>query len=108
MTEAFVVCENFRPTALPAPLSQPLLSTPYPASDPPSTLAPPTTVSSLVAPFVACGDLSGFDSETYYGARRPAATVSPAPLQPPIAAPYMKYKEKLRKGEFERVGTATL
>jgi hypothetical protein len=40
----------------------------------------------LAVPYVACGDLCGFDSDTSY----PAAAAALPPVAPPISAPYLK------------------
>lgn len=44
-----------------------------------------------IAPFVACGDLSAFDSDASY--RLPEDYVSLEPVQPPIAPPYKRAVE---------------
>ncbi|RDA90980.1 hypothetical protein CP533_3111 [Ophiocordyceps camponoti-saundersi (nom. inval.)] len=44
-----------------------------------------------IAPFVACGDLSAFDSDASY--RLPEHHVSLDPVQPPIAPPYKRAME---------------
>lgn len=44
-----------------------------------------------VAPFIACGDLSSFDSDASY--QLPADHVSLDPVQPPIAPPYKRALE---------------
>ena len=41
-----------------------------------------------VAPFIACGDLSAFDSDASY--KLPEDYVSLDPVQPPIAPPYKR------------------
>ncbi|KAK0385199.1 hypothetical protein NLU13_7677 [Sarocladium strictum] len=41
-----------------------------------------------IAPFIACGDLSGFDSDASY--KLPEDYVSLDPVQPPIAPPYKR------------------
>ncbi|KEI41031.1 uncharacterized protein L969DRAFT_86280 [Mixia osmundae IAM 14324] len=57
--EAFVVCQDFRPPAgLLLDLSSPLLDFAHSLAGDISTGTPS---SHLIAPFVACGDLSGFD-----------------------------------------------
>lgn len=44
-----------------------------------------------IAPFIACGDLSAFDSDASY--RLPAGHVSLDPIQPPTAPPYKRALE---------------
>ncbi|SCV72072.1 BQ2448_4766 [Microbotryum intermedium] len=107
-TEAFVVCEHFRSGFNPD-LSKPLLDFSYTPSpvDPvnPSNLNLDGSKNTLlgdmryIAPFVACGDLSGFDSETHYG-NSLSSTLSKDPIQPPTAPPYRKFLQKRRAGEF--------
>ncbi|EPY18809.1 tRNA (cytidine32/guanosine34-2'-O)-methyltransferase [Angomonas deanei] len=53
------------------------------------TIAPGASIR-WVAPFVACGDLSGFDADMNYD-RDPASVVLP-PVQPPLQAPYLPQK----------------
>ncbi|KAK5653348.1 hypothetical protein OQA88_9040 [Cercophora sp. LCS_1] len=53
---------------------------------------PPTT--GWIAPFVACGDLSAFDSDASY--RLPDDHVSLDPVQPPTAPPYKRAIELKR------------
>ena len=56
----------------------------------------------LVVPFVACGDLQGWDSEKTYQAAEMSAgqggegAVSLLPVQPPIAPPYKKALELIK------------
>ncbi|KAI1817282.1 FtsJ-like methyltransferase-domain-containing protein [Poronia punctata] len=47
-----------------------------------------------IAPFIACGDLSAFDSDASY--RLPADHVSLDPIQPPTAPPYKRALELRR------------
>ncbi|KPA74931.1 putative FtsJ-like methyltransferase [Leptomonas pyrrhocoris] len=46
-----------------------------------------TLPGSVLAPFLSCGDLSGFDADMCYD--RPADTTVLAPVQPPLQAPYL-------------------
>ena len=58
---------------------------------------PLTGVSSLVVPFVACGDLSGFDSDKSYPLQLPDESVEYTyrdPVQPPIKPPYHSYQQQ--------------
>ncbi|GAA5975450.1 hypothetical protein JCM11641_004267 [Rhodosporidiobolus odoratus] len=100
--EAFVVCEGFR-EGFTSDLTKPLLDFSY------STVAKPETESGgkndlagamrYIAPFVACGDLSGFDSETHY----PLLTddISREPVQAPTAAAYKEFFER-RSGAVDQ------
>ncbi|KAL0469838.1 uridine-2'-O--methyltransferase [Neurospora intermedia] len=60
-----------------------------------------------VAPFVACGDLSAFDSDASY--KLPDDHVSLDPVQPPTAPPYKRAIELRRQngGAYKKTGTAT-
>ncbi len=63
--------------------------------------------SKLIVPFLACGDLRGFDADQSYplqtsgaGSEKESAYQSLAPVQPPIAPPYrtaMELGKKLQK-----------
>jgi tRNA (cytidine32/guanosine34-2'-O)-methyltransferase len=48
-----------------------------------------------VAPFLACGDLSAWDSDATY--RLPEGHVSLPPVQPPTAPPYKEALERKRQ-----------
>ncbi|CAG8788829.1 14094_t:CDS:2 [Racocetra persica] len=75
--EAFVVCQNYTPPKDYKPtMIDPLLDLSYG-----NELLGPNRV---IVPFIACGDLSGFDSDMTY----PLEKESLDPLQPPISAPY--------------------
>lgn len=52
-----------------------------------------SAVNRKLVPFIACGDLSGFDSETSY----PVEGESLAPVQPPTAPPYKSAVERKAK-----------
>ena len=62
----------------------------------------PLFTAKLVVPFVACGDLQGWDSEKTYQAAEVSAgqggegAVSLLPVQPPIAPPYKKALELIK------------
>lgn len=58
-----------------------------------------------IAPFIACGDLSAFDSDASY--RLPPGHVSLDPVQPPTAPPYKRALEmrKLAGGAYGKTGT---
>ncbi|CAG8552114.1 9492_t:CDS:2 [Paraglomus brasilianum] len=77
--EAFVVCQNYAPPEGYTPtMANPLMDFSY---GPENELLGTNRV---IVPFVACGDLSGFDSDKTY----PLEKESLDPLQPPISAPY--------------------
>lgn len=60
-----------------------------------------------IAPFVACGDLSGFDADATY--RLPEDHVSLDPVQPPTAPPYKRALElrKQQGGFYGKTSKAT-
>lgn len=57
-----------------------------------------------IAPFIACGDLSAFDSDASY--RLPPGHISLDPIQPPTAPPYKRALE-LRKAAGGAYGKTT-
>ncbi|CAB4432179.1 unnamed protein product [Rhizophagus irregularis] len=78
--EAFVVCQNYTPPKDYVPtMINPLLDLSYGKQN--ELLGP----NRVIVPFIACGDLSGFDSDMTY----PLEKKSLDPLQPPISAPYL-------------------
>ncbi|KAI0129747.1 FtsJ-like methyltransferase-domain-containing protein [Xylariales sp. AK1849] len=58
-----------------------------------------------IAPFIACGDLSAFDSDASY--RLPPGHVSLDPIQPPTAPPYRRALE-MRKVQGGAYGKTTI
>ncbi|PKC07925.1 FtsJ-domain-containing protein [Rhizophagus irregularis] len=75
--EAFVVCQNYTPPKDYVPtMINPLLDLSYGKQN--ELLGP----NRVIVPFIACGDLSGFDSDMTY-------PLEAYPLQPPISAPYL-------------------
>lgn len=74
--ESFVLCQNF---ALPAGF-QPSMIDPVQLSS-----EFPAGTTSTIAPFLACGNLTGFDADLCYDA---AGAGSLPPVQPPTTAPY--------------------
>ncbi|RCI10166.1 hypothetical protein L249_8628 [Ophiocordyceps polyrhachis-furcata BCC 54312] len=93
--EAFVVCLGFRPpVGFRASLDRPLEvrggdnDVEVEDGDDAAAAASETR---WIAPFVACGDLSAFDSDASY--RLPEHHVSLDPVQPPIAPPYKRAME---------------
>ncbi|GJN90730.1 hypothetical protein Rhopal_003744-T1 [Rhodotorula paludigena] len=97
--EAFVVCEGFREGFSPD-LTKPLLDFSYSTADAPLTPSGAANdvkgAMRFIAPFVACGDLSGFDSETHYPLL--SDNIAPEPLQAPTAPAYREYFELKRSG----------
>ncbi|KAF2398727.1 uridine-2'-O--methyltransferas-like protein TRM7 [Trichodelitschia bisporula] len=103
--EAFVVCEGFQPPpGFKASLENPLGPKSVPAKLEPQ--APLRTVREdgvtvldlgdeedgrWIAPFLACGDLSAFDSDATY--QLPKDRVTLDPVQPPTAPPYRRALE---------------
>ncbi|GMM37181.1 tRNA methyltransferase [Saccharomycopsis crataegensis] len=55
-----------------------------------------------IAPFVACGDLSSYDSDATYSLDHSVARVSLDPVQSPTAPPYKKAIEMKRKGQLKQ------
>ena len=95
--EAFVVCQGYRPPPGFAPeMLQGVLDESLAAG----LLRGPARAT---VPFVACGDLSGFDADQSYdlpeGSGGAAAGYTPlAPVQEPLAPPYQSALEQSRKG----------
>lgn len=119
--EAFIVCTNFRPppgfrASLDDPLgaNQKLAGTPVsgPPKSRPSRTLREDGITELelgidivetdtkrdirwIAPFLACGDLSAFDSDASH--RLPEGHISLDPVQPPTAPPYRAALEERKK-----------
>ena len=73
--------------------------------------SPEEQVNRAAVPFVACGDLSGFDSDRSYPVDRPAAGAgegsAAAPLEPvqkPINPPYQEAMERRRRAIMQANG----
>ncbi|GAA6028211.1 hypothetical protein JCM8097_006918 [Rhodosporidiobolus ruineniae] len=100
--EAFVVCEGFREGFTPD-LTKPLLDFSYSTAEAPETQSGGTNDMAgqmrFIAPFVACGDLSGFDSETHYPLT--STDIAPEPVQEPMAPAYKEFLELRRTGALE-------
>ncbi len=92
--EAFAVCESFNPPAD----FKPSLTTPLSAGD--------TRTAGWIAPFLACGDLSAFDSDATYsmpsyledGTKRPTLK----PVQPPTHPSY-KTALEVKRGQKSNI-----
>jgi tRNA (cytidine32/guanosine34-2'-O)-methyltransferase len=89
--EAFVVCRGFRGSdAAPKAMIDPTRGFPYGQGE-------LRGLQRLVVPFVACGDLCGFDSDTSYEHDGPTL----APVAPPLSAPYL-HALQLRKEQSQK------
>ncbi|OZJ06611.1 putative tRNA (cytidine(32)/guanosine(34)-2'-O)-methyltransferase [Bifiguratus adelaidae] len=104
--EAFIVCQNYAPPEGYVPnMSNPLLDLQYNDSN---ELEGPNRV---IMPFIACGDLSGFDSDRTYplnmsGNRDSEGTKtykSLDPVQAPISAPYKTAIELKRSNFYQKL-----
>jgi tRNA (cytidine32/guanosine34-2'-O)-methyltransferase len=117
--EAFIVCQNFQPpSGFAASLENPLgRGSNFPKAQQPTTSEPFTPSQKIrddgtvelefpsssdeepnhrwIAPFLACGDLSSFDSDASY--QLPKDHVSLDPVQPPTAPPYKRALEMRKK-----------
>ncbi|VEN41725.1 unnamed protein product [Callosobruchus maculatus] len=95
--ESFVVCQNYAPPEE----FDPKLMTPYldVSNKDFSTLE---GVNRTIIPFVVCGDVSAFDSDTTYPLQLEGEEPYEyrPPVQPPIAPPY-SFTHTLKKGELE-------
>lgn len=89
--EAFVVCRGFRGArAAPRAMIDPSRGFPYGQGE-------LHGLQRLVVPFVACGDLCGFDSDTSYEYDGPALP----PVAPPLSASYL-HALQLRKEQSQK------
>jgi len=87
--EAFVVCQDYCPPDGYVPtMANPLLDHKYDAD-----FNALTGVNRVVVPFLACGDLSAYDSDMTY----PAPTNTITPTQTPINPPYKQFID-MRRG----------
>jgi tRNA (cytidine32/guanosine34-2'-O)-methyltransferase len=106
--EAFIVCLGYKPSATWKPTLDPNVSTEdffkganigrYELRD---DLAYEEEMRD-VAPFIACGDLSSYDSDATYTIDETVKRVSLDPVQSPTAPPYKKAIELKRAGEIRR------
>ncbi|XP_037070877.1 putative tRNA (cytidine(32)/guanosine(34)-2'-O)-methyltransferase [Pollicipes pollicipes] len=91
--ESFVVCEDYRPPEGYVPnLTNPLLDHQY------SDLEGLTGPNRIIVPFMACGDLSGYDADLTYPLKlsEDAEYEYREPTQPPINPPYRDAVTKRR------------
>jgi len=96
--ESFVVCENFRPpVGLGPDVFSTMLDSTYATSS--EVAAGPGQVA---VPFVACGDLAGFDSDQSYPLQLEGDEEEytyRAPVQPPINPAYSAYMQRREAAE---------
>ena len=107
--EAFIVCENYKPVpgwtpeigdTMKAPEPQPISNkqTRHAREDGIVEIHfgdEETDAKRWIAPFLACGDLSAWDSDATY--KLPPGHVSLPPVQPPTAPPYKEAIERRRR-----------
>ncbi|KAI9017460.1 FtsJ-like methyltransferase-domain-containing protein [Gaertneriomyces semiglobifer] len=91
--EAFIVCQNYSPPEGYVPtMMNPLLDAEY---GPENELI---GINRVIVPFIACGDLSGFDSDKTYPLPEEGYS-SLDPVQAPIRPPYQTYMDKKRQND---------
>jgi len=79
--ESFIVCKGFQmPAGYNPSLDIPLLDHKYQGDG--------AEAASLAIPFVACGDLGGYDADTVYAVEETPDYTTRAPVQAPIRPPY--------------------
>ncbi|KAI7862122.1 FtsJ-like methyltransferase-domain-containing protein [Spinellus fusiger] len=94
--EAFIVCQNYTPPPHYTPtMANPLLDVHYDAVN---ALAGPNRT---IVPFIACGDLNGYDADRTYPLQTSYTSLDP--LQPPITAPYKTAMELKRNNFYNKV-----
>jgi tRNA (cytidine32/guanosine34-2'-O)-methyltransferase len=114
--EAFVVCEGFVPVKGWTPdIGDPKMGDRVPSNEQTRVMREDGIVElrfddeendpkRWIAPFLACGDLSAWDSDATY--RLPEGYVSLSPVQPPTASPYREAIER-RRAEGGMYGKTT-
>ncbi|KAJ3187853.1 putative tRNA (cytidine(32)/guanosine(34)-2'-O)-methyltransferase [Gaertneriomyces sp. JEL0708] len=91
--EAFIVCQNYSPPEGYVPtMMNPLLDAEYGAEN------ELVGINRVIVPFIACGDLSGFDSDKTYPLPEEGYS-SLDPVQAPIRPPYQTYMDKKRQND---------
>jgi len=94
--EAFVVCQNYSPPAHYCPtMINPMLDHRY------SAATPRLGLNRVMVPFVACGDLSGFDADQSYQIEEDTDYELKSVVQMPINPPYKKAKEMKRTSQLD-------
>lgn len=93
--EAFVVCRGFAlpPNRDPERMIDASFGYPYGKQ-------PLAGFDRLVVPFVACGDLCGFDSDTTYETQQGAESLPP--VAPPLSAPYLDALKRRQQASQEK------
>lgn len=97
--EAFILCQNYQPPKdyLPSMINPLLLNVDY--SKKPNETVSKTGSNSIIVPFLACGDLSGFDSDQIYELPEDHQVVEP--IQTPINPPYNFALELRKKNQLD-------
>ncbi|KAG2203786.1 hypothetical protein INT47_012719 [Mucor saturninus] len=94
--EAFIVCQGYQPPVDYTPtMANPLLDLQY---DSMNELTGPNRT---IVPFIACGDLNGYDADRTYPLTSSYKQLDP--LQPPITAPYKTAMELKRSNFYSRL-----
>lgn len=99
--EAFIVCLGYNPPADYVPnMANPLMDVPYDSSN------PIVGSNRTIVPFVACGDLCGFDADMTYPLEISDSGEQPYqprdPAQSPISPPYKRALELKRANFYNR------
>ena len=97
--ESFIVCKGFQmPVGYNPSLDIPLLDHKYTGDG--------AEAASLAIPFVACGDLGGYDADTVYAVEETEDYSTRAPVQAPIRPPYQAALDAKRIHSTNVVGHA--
>lgn len=103
--EAFVVCQGYRPREGWDPRAQMELmqsTHEFFESLPGAKELRLSSEERAIVPFIACGDLSEYDSDATYTLDKQTAKLSLDPVQSPVAPPYKTALEMKRKGLMQR------
>ncbi|KAK8812480.1 hypothetical protein WA158_007713 [Blastocystis sp. Blastoise] len=93
--EAFVVCEGFK---LPEDYDPNTFSLSLTGVYDVNQLENP--INKQIVPFLACGDLSGFDSDMSYPLEEKEGYIFHEPVQMPIHPPYLEYLNRKKDGKI--------
>ncbi|KAF7721866.1 putative tRNA (cytidine(32)/guanosine(34)-2'-O)-methyltransferase [Apophysomyces ossiformis] len=94
--EAFIVCQGYQPPEGYTPtMVNPLLDMHYDGMN--EFVGPNRTI----VPFIACGDLNGYDADRTYPLKTSYTSLDP--LQPPITAPYKTAIEMKRNNFYNKL-----
>ncbi|CAB4066616.1 FTSJ1 [Lepeophtheirus salmonis] len=96
--ESFVVCQNYNPP----PGFVPCMINPFSNSLTLDFNKDASDVNRIIIPFIACGDLSGYDADKSYSLEESYSYKSP--VQPPINPPYKSALAKRRNKADEEIG----